>query len=123
MKSLLAYLFSVLTITCGSEETAVDTLLSNRKGTIRVNPISRGVYEYTLLDKETNTTYFPVNLADSTKKQAFYYSAQYGQKPMPVIFSGVLEAGSSELNTAGANDVPQAVGKAQNVRLTAIRRE
>lgn len=96
--------------------------LTNRRGTLSVSAISRGVYQYVLTDLATNARYVPTNLADSLKQDALAYTSAK-QAPLPVVFSGVVGAKSSLIYEPGPTDVPNATAKAKSVRLTAIRKE
>ncbi|MEZ0608875.1 hypothetical protein ACAW74_10190 [Fibrella sp. WM1] len=121
MKALLFCLL-LAPIVASAQRHGSSPTLTNRRGTLHVSAISRGVYQYVLTDLTTNVRYVPTNLTDSLKQTAMAYNTAQ-RAPLPVVFSGVVGTKSSSIYEPGPTDVPNATAKAKSLRLTAIRKE
>jgi uncharacterized membrane protein len=118
MKLMLFGLLALLPLLTAAQRKPAPTKLVNCKGVITVVVISRGAYQFLLTDHATQARYVITNFPDSLQQVALD-----AQKPMAVICSGTLQAGSTPLYNIGANDVPVATQtKLRNIQLTAIRR-
>lgn len=121
MKALLFCLLMAPLI-ASAQRPAATSRLTNRRGTLSVSAISRGVYQYVLTDLSTKTRYVPTNLTDSLKQAALTLASD-SQAPLPVVFSGIVGVKSSPVYEPGPTDVPKATAKVRTLRLTAIRKE
>ncbi|MBO0938850.1 hypothetical protein J2I47_20020 [Fibrella sp. HMF5335] len=96
----------------------------NKPALLVVEVCGRGCYQYVLkLPKPApNAVLYPTNLSDDMQQQALNFGMN-NPAGLPVLFSGKLMKQKTQVKKPGAADVPEAHYQAQNVQITAIKRQ
>lgn len=123
LNTLLASLVAA-TLATGSDTPKPKPDFANKSAMLVVEVCGRGCYQYVLkLPKQAkNAVLYPTNLSDEMQKQAMDYGMN-NPAGLPVTFSGKLMKQKTQIKKPGAADVPESNYQAQNVTITAIKRQ
>lgn len=96
----------------------------NKPAMLVVEVCGRGCYQYVLKlpTQVKNAVLYPTNLSDEMQKQALDYGMN-NPTGLPVMFSGKLMKQKTQIKKPGAADVPESNYQAQNVQITAIKKQ